>query len=85
MDKKFHEFVYETENVVNELVIALLSVAAMTVSVYTLFFTSQNVDFIEFGRIIQPWIIMLALMIISREVWLINNKVDRYLENEGEE
>jgi hypothetical protein len=85
MDKKFSEFVYELENVVDELVIALLSVSAIIVSVYTIFFNSQSVDFIEFGRIIQPWIVMLGLMIIGRELWLINNSLDRYLEREGEE
>ena len=85
MDKKFSEFVHELENVVDELVIALLSVSAIIVSVYTIFFNSQSVDFIEFGRIIQPWIVMLGLMIIGRELWLINNSLDRYLESEGEE
>jgi hypothetical protein len=84
MDKKFSKFVYELENVVDELVIALLSVSAIIVSVYTIFFNSQSVDFIEFGRIIQPWIVMLGLMIIGRELWLINNSLDRYLESEGE-
>ncbi len=84
MDKKFSKFVYELENVVDELVIALLSVSAIIVSVYTIFFNSQSVDFIEFGRIIQPWIVMLGLMIIGRELWLINNSLERYLETEGE-
>lgn len=83
--KKFSRFVYEAENIVDELVIVLLSVGAITVSVYTFFFSSQNVDFIEFGRIIQPWIVMLALMIIGREMWMINNKLEDYLEAEGEE
>lgn len=85
MDMKFSEFVKETENIVDELVIALLSLSAIIVSVYTLFFSSQNVDFIQFGSIIQPWIVMLGLMIIGRELWLINKKLGVYLEEEGEE
>lgn len=85
MDMKFSEFVKEAENLIDELVIALLSLSAIIVSVYTLFFNSQSVDFIEFGRIIQPWIVMLGLMIIGRELWLINKKLGAYLEAEGEE
>lgn len=85
MDQKFSEFVKNVENLIDELVIALLSVGAIIVSVYTIFFSSQNVDFIEFGRIIQPWIVMLGLMIIGRELWLINDKLGRYLESKGEE
>lgn len=79
-DKGFHEFVYEVENMIDELVIVLLSVGAITVSVYTIFFNSGNTDFIQFGSIIDSWIIMIALMIIGRELWLLNRNVTSYLE-----
>jgi hypothetical protein len=79
------EFMKNVENVVNELVIVLLSVGAITVSIYSLFFASDGVDFIQFGRIIFPWITMLALMIIGRELWLANNAIQSYIEQEGEE
>ena len=83
---KFHDFVYRAENIVDELVIVLLSVGAITVSIYTLFFSSQNIDFIQFGRIIFPWITMTGLMVIGRELWLMNRHISSYLEYEqGEE
>lgn len=85
MDNSFSEFVYEVENIIDEMLIVLLSAGAIIVSVYTIFFTSNNVDFIEFGRIIEPWIVMLALMIIGRELWMINTKLGQYLDSEGEE
>ena len=72
---RFHDFVYKAENIVDELVIVLLSVGAITVSVYTLLFSSQNVDFLQFGRIIFPWITMLGLMVIGRELWILNRKI----------
>ena len=78
---KFHEFVYEAENIVDELVIVLLSVGAIAVSVYTLFFNSTSVDFIQFGNIIDSWIVMLGLMIIGRELWLLNRNISSYLEH----
>jgi len=81
-DQKFHDFVYKAENIIDELVIVLLSVGAITVSVYTMFYTSQNINFIEFGRIIFPWITMLGLMVIGRELWIMNRKISAYLEGE---
>ena len=84
-DNSFHDFVYRIENIVDEFVIVMLSIGAITVSIYTLFFTSESYDFIEFGRVIFPWLTMLALMIIGRELWILNRKVSAYLEAEGEE
>jgi len=78
---KFHEFVYEAENIVDELVIVLLSLGAIAVSVYTLFFNSTSVDFIQFGNIIDSWIVMVGLMIIGRELWLLNRNISSYLEH----
>ena len=80
-NKKFHEFVYEAENIIDELVIVLLSLGAITVSVYTLFFNSTSVDFIQFGNIIDSWIVMVGLMIIGRELWLLNRNISSYLEH----
>ena len=81
-NQKFHDFVYKAENIIDELVIVLLSVGAITVSVYTFFFSSQNVDFLQFGRSIFPWITMLALMIIGRELWILNQKISAYLDQQ---
>ena len=79
---RFHDFVYKAENIIDELVIVLLSVGAITVSVYTFFFSSQNVDFLQFGRIIFPWITMLGLMVIGRELWILNRKISAYLDQQ---
>ena len=81
-NQKFHDFVYKAENIIDELVIVLLSVGAITVSVYTFFFSSQNVDFLQFGRIIFPWITMLGLMVIGRELWILNRKISAYLDQQ---
>ena len=80
-ENKFHEFVYKAENIVDEIVIVLLSLGAITVSIYTLFFTSSSIDFIQFGNIIDSWIVMLGLMIIGRELWLLNRNISSYLEH----
>lgn len=85
MDKTFKDFVYNVENLVSDMVIALLSVGVIVVSIYSLFFSSQNVDFVEFGRIISPWIGMVALMIIARELWILNNQFGKFLEMKGDE
>ncbi|QGA80818.1 hypothetical protein [Candidatus Nanohalobium constans] len=83
--QNFRDFVYKAENIIDELLIVLLSLGAITVTVYTMFFTSQSYDFIEFGRIIFPWLTMLGLMIIGRELWIMNRKITAYLEQQGEE
>ena len=87
MQKDFRNFIYKVENIVDEFVIVALSLGALIVSVYSLFFVSDTPNFIEFGRRIFPWITMLGLMIIGRELWIMNRKVSAYLDNEmkGEE
>ncbi|MFB6158285.1 MAG: hypothetical protein ABEJ95_01345 [Candidatus Nanohalobium sp.] len=81
----FRNFVYEAENVVDELVIVLLSLGAIAVAVYSMFFVSQGPNFIEFGRVIFPWITMLGLMMIGRELWILNRKITHYMNREGEQ
>lgn len=73
---------YELENVLTELVIIALSLGGLTVAAWVLFASSLNYSVIEFGNIIQPWVTMLALMIIGRELWLINRKFSHYLEKQ---
>lgn len=82
---KFRRYLYDLENAVDEFVIIFLSLGALMVSVWTLFFSTQTYNMIEFGQLVSPWIIMLALMIIGRELWLLNRKISHYLEQqEGE-
>ncbi|MFB6100360.1 MAG: hypothetical protein ABEK16_03730 [Candidatus Nanohalobium sp.] len=81
----FRNFVYKVENIVDEFVIVALSLGALTVSVYSLFFVSNGPNFIEFGRQIFPWIVMLGLMIIGRELWIMNRKISSYLESESQD
>ncbi len=71
-DRKLHEYFYQVENILDEFVIAILSLGAIVVALYTMFWAPQNVGIVSFGRIIEPWITMLALMIIARELWLMN-------------
>ncbi|QKQ98881.1 hypothetical protein GKQ38_05160 [Candidatus Nanohaloarchaea archaeon] len=80
-DTKFHEFVYEIENILDELLIAFLSFGAIVVSVWTLQRT-QGLTMSSFGDIIQPWIVMLGLMIIGRELWMMNRNLEEYLRRE---
>lgn len=82
-DTKFHEFLYKVENLLDELLIAFLSFGGIIVAVWTLQRT-QGLTMSSFGQIIQPWVTMLALMIIGRELWILNRKVDHYLEQNGE-
>jgi hypothetical protein len=80
-NKSFSDFVYNVENIVDELAIVLLSVGAIIAVIYSFFFQGVT-DFAELGRDIEPWITMLALMIIGREIWILNNVVESYLEGE---
>ena len=82
-DTKFHDFLYDVENILDELLIAFLSFGAIVVSVWTLQRT-QGLTMSSFGDIISPWIVMLGLMIIGRELWLLNRNVEEYLERKGE-
>ena len=80
----FREYVYRIENIVDEFAIIALSVGAITVIVWSLFFASRDYTVLEFGRNIFYWITMVALMIIARELWQINHKFRIYLERQGE-
>lgn len=79
-DKKFHEYIYDVENWLDEAVIGFLSFGFIVVLVDLLFYQSQNYSFITLGDAIYPWVTMVALMIIGRELWLLNRSVEHYLE-----
>ena len=70
--KNFSDFLYNIENLVDEFVLAFLSFGTIVVSIWAIFFSTANVDMLTFGNIIEPWITMLALMLIARELWLMN-------------
>jgi hypothetical protein len=79
-NKKFHEYIYDVENWLDELVIAFLSFGIIVVMIDLILFQSQNYSFITLGDAIFPWVSMLALMIIGRELWLLNRNVREYME-----
>ena len=80
-DQKFHEYLYEIENWLDEFAIAFLSFGAIVVLIYEIFFmSSQGLSFQSLGITMEPWITMLALMIIARELWIMN----RQNQSEGE-
>lgn len=79
----FRDFVYKIENVVDEFAIIALSVGAMAVIVWSLFFAPREYTVIELGRNIFYWITMVALMIIARELWQINHRIRVYLEEQN--
>jgi len=83
-DKKLHRYLYEVENYLDELVIAVLSFGAIFVSTYILFVSPGSVSFLDLGNTIEPWITMLALMIIGRELWLIKKAVYENWDLNGE-
>lgn len=82
--KRFRNYLYNVENVLDEFVIVILSVGAIATALWTALYSSQADTLVSFGRDIQPWITMLALMIIGRELWLMNRKVSHYLQQQGE-
>lgn len=71
----FSEYIYRVENIVDEFVIALLSFGVIVVAVWAAFVVPSEVDMLSFGNLIEPWITMLALMLIARELWLINRNL----------
>ncbi len=79
---KFHEYLYEVENWVDEFAIAFLSFGAIAVIINAIFFAPGDVNFLSLGELIYPWIVMLALMIIGRELWLLNRNLRAYAEGE---
>ena len=64
--------------------IAVLSFGAIFVSIYVLFVSPGSISFLDLGNTIEPWITMLALMIIGRELWLIKNAVYEKWDVDGE-
>lgn len=83
-DQKLHEYIYEVENWVDEFAIAFLSFGVIVVFIELLFFQSRYYSFITLGKEIAPWVVMLALMIIGRELWLLNRNLTQYVEQKGE-
>lgn len=82
-DQKFHEYLYEIENWLDEFAIAFLSFGAIVVLIYEIFFmSSQGLSFQSLGITMEPWITMLALMIIARELWIMNRQ--NQIQSEGE-
>lgn len=81
--QKFHEFVYKVENVLDEFLIVVLAFGAIIVTLKNLM-TASGVSWSTWGKLVFEWVVMLALMIIGRELWLLNRKVQRYIEMEGE-
>lgn len=79
-DKKFHQYIYEIENWVDEVVIGFLSFGFIVVLIDLLFYQSQEYSFITLGDAIFPWVTMIALMIIGRELWLLNRSVREHME-----
>lgn len=78
-DKKFHEYIYDVENWLDEVVIGFLSFGFIVVLIDLLFYQSQDYSFITLGDAIYPWVTMIALMIIGRELWLLNRSVREHL------
>lgn len=76
-DKKFHHYVYEVENFVSEFAIAFTSFGAILVVLFTIFDTSTSVNWTTLGATIEPWVTMTALLLIVRELWIMNH--DRHL------
>jgi hypothetical protein len=84
MKEDFRNFIYKVENIVDELVIVLLSLGAIVVAIYSMFFYPEGVNFMQLGRLIFWWLTPLGLMIIGRELWLMNRKMHSHVY-EGEE
>ena len=83
MNKNIHEYLYEVENWIDEVVIAILSFGAIFVTTYVFFVAPGSISFLDLGHTVQPWITMLALMIIGRELWLIKKAVYQKWDIEG--
>lgn len=81
---QFEHYMDNIENTVNEFVLVVLSFGAIMATLYTVTNGAQY-DWVSFGRILFPWVSMLALMIIARELWLLNNKVEHYIRQQSGE
>lgn len=86
LTERFRNYIYDLENLADEFVIVFLSIGAIFVTVYSLFVGTSNYSLVEFGeKVVFPWFGTLALMIIAREIWLLNRRISNYLEyKEGE-
>lgn len=80
--KKFRRYLYDLENALDEFVIVFLSLGAILVTFWSLFVSTNKYTMVEFGQLVAPWIVMLALMIIARELWLLNRRISHYLEQQ---
>ena len=75
--KELHKYLYNVENWVDEFVIAFLSLGTIVVFLYAIFPPQggEIVSFNSLGERMYPWVTMLALMIIGRELWLMNRNM----------
>jgi hypothetical protein len=74
-DQKFSDYMYKVENLADEFAIVFLSFGAVFVTVWATLY--QDVGMVTLGKeVIAPWIGTLALMLIARELWFINMKMD---------
>jgi hypothetical protein len=80
--KKFHEYLYEVENWVDEFAIAFLSFGFIVAFIEILFFQSQSLTFTTLDEEIYRWVMMIGIMVIGRELWLMNRNIREYLEGE---
>lgn len=83
--KEISQYLYELENLADELLIMLLSLGAIGVTGFVIFSSNQDWSLYEFGEAIYPWIVMLGLMVIGRELWLLNRKLTHYMKQENEQ
>ena len=73
-EKKFHHYVYEVENFASEFAIAFTSFGAIFVLLFTILDTATNFNWTTMGYEIEPWITMTALLLIARELWVMNQE-----------
>ncbi|WEL20014.1 hypothetical protein [Candidatus Nanohalococcus occultus] len=74
--RSFSDFIYNIENIVDEFTIVALSFGFVVVTIWAFFFAAGDVSMIEFGKqVVSPWLTPLALMIIARELWLMNRNM----------
>ncbi|MFB6204836.1 MAG: hypothetical protein ABEJ75_04270 [Candidatus Nanohaloarchaea archaeon] len=81
-EQKFHEFLYRVENILDEFLIGVLSFGAIFVTLNA-FLTSSGLSWTSWGKLIFEWIVMLGLMIIGRELWLLNRNLRQYMAQDS--
>ena len=82
-ERKLHRYLYQVENWLDEAVIAVLSFGAIFITAYVMFIAPGEISFLDLGNTIEPWVTMVALMIIGRELWLIKNAMYENWDVEG--